>query len=552
MHRNHACESKTHSFGIVMDAGSTGTRLRVFCWPSITTAAHSQTFPKIRDAYHTDDVDPDDLPLRRRPGLSSFAHDPSAVADQVLSLIDEARQFVPTEAAATAPLYVRATAGLRLLPARQAESVLEVVSRALSNRTLCPFSFAGARVISGEEEALFGWLAINHLLGRFDRVPWDPVGWLDLGGASAQIAHALPEIGDGGGGAAAAVEDASHLVKLPDGRSIRVSLRSHMRAGREEAFKRSCRLLARRSAAARDRLHHTPSPPQPPLRLDHPCMFAGDELSFRWDANQNGNGNGNGNGAPPAVIDLLFVGSGDAAGCEETIGNLVSDGGCNSADARERCKPAAAAAAAAAGGVGGGDFFGAGNYYYTARQLRIASSAGVFRLSADDFGGAARATCGVPWAEARAQANASSLETRHSRFGCFSGLYVSALLRHEHGLPRAARQLAIARTLHSSLVDWSLGALLHELVLAPSERLRGAPPTTAAAAAAAALMPPHACCAWVPSQFCAVVQTGVAPLWCVLMPACWIFGVCLLAWILGCAYARRRGSSGPRYRESEV
>ena len=546
MHRNHACDQRTHSFGIVMDAGSTGTRLRVFCWPSIATAAHILTFPKIRDAYQTDDVDPDDLPLRRRPGLSAFAHDPSAVTDQVLSLVDEARQFVPAEAAATAPLYVRATAGLRLLTTRQAETVLEVVSRALSNRTLCPFSFAGARVISGEEEALFGWLAINHLLGRFDRLPWDPVGWLDLGGASAQIAHWLPE---GGGGGGAAVENgAAHMVTLPDGRSMRVSLRSHMRAGREEAFRRSCRLLARRSAAARERLRHPLSPSQPPLQLDHPCMFAGDELSFRWDANQNGNGNGN--GAPPAVVDILFVGSGDAAGCEETIGDLVSaaahadDGGCTP-DVKERCK---SVAAAAAGGVGGGDFFGAGNYYYTARQLSLASSAGVFRLSADDFGGAARATCRVPWVEARAQANASSLETRHSRFGCFSGLYVSALLQHEHGMPHAARQLAIARTLHSSLVDWSLGALLHELVLAPSDRRR-APPTTGAAVAAAQ----HACCAWVPSQFCAVVQTGVAPLWCVLMPACWVFGVCLLAWLLGCAYVRRRASaSGPRYRESEI
>ena len=91
-------------------------------------------------------------------------------------------------------LYVKATAGLRLLPVRQAQLLLEAINSGLSNSTRCPFSFVNARVISGEEEALFGWLSANALLGRLGRaatVQSDTVAWLDLGGASAQLAHAL-------------------------------------------------------------------------------------------------------------------------------------------------------------------------------------------------------------------------------------------------------------------------------------------------------------------------------------------------------------------------
>ena len=101
---------------------------------------------------------------------------------------------LPTSRAASALLYVKATAGLRLLPVLQAELLLAAVSRSLSNRTLCPFSFVEARVISGEEEALFGWLAINQLLGLLPRPlsTATQVGWLDLGGeALRQVVSGL-------------------------------------------------------------------------------------------------------------------------------------------------------------------------------------------------------------------------------------------------------------------------------------------------------------------------------------------------------------------------
>jgi len=138
---------------------------------------------------------------------------------------------LPTSRAASALLYVKATAGLRLLPVLQAELLLAAVGRSLSNRTHCPFSFVEARVISGEEEALFGWLSANALLGRLDRAATahsDTVAWLDLGGASAQLAHALLP------GSTTSEESAAHVLALASSH-VRLVLRSHLRFGCDEA-----------------------------------------------------------------------------------------------------------------------------------------------------------------------------------------------------------------------------------------------------------------------------------------------------------------------------
>ena len=86
-------------------------------------------------------------------------------------------------------------------------------------------------MISGEEEALFGWLSANALLGRLDRAAAahsDTVAWLDLGGASAQLAHALLP------GSTTSEESAAHVLALASSH-VRLVLRSHLRFGCDEA-----------------------------------------------------------------------------------------------------------------------------------------------------------------------------------------------------------------------------------------------------------------------------------------------------------------------------
>jgi golgi apyrase len=94
------------------------------------------------------------------------------------------------------PIYVLATAGMRLLPDDQRIAVLRsTCSFIRSNyQFYLPDCAENVRVITGEEEGLFGWIAVNYLMDGFDAHEHgtdqgsSTYGFLDMGGASTQIA----------------------------------------------------------------------------------------------------------------------------------------------------------------------------------------------------------------------------------------------------------------------------------------------------------------------------------------------------------------------------
>lgn len=92
-----------------------------------------------------------------------------------------------------------ATAGVRLLPTDQQRSLLSEICTYFrqESRFSLPDCKAHIQVIPGETEGLYGWLAANYLLGGFDNADGHAhgkghhtYGFLDMGGASAQIAFA--------------------------------------------------------------------------------------------------------------------------------------------------------------------------------------------------------------------------------------------------------------------------------------------------------------------------------------------------------------------------
>uniref|UniRef100_A0A3Q2YYY9 Ectonucleoside triphosphate diphosphohydrolase 3 n=1 Tax=Hippocampus comes TaxID=109280 RepID=A0A3Q2YYY9_HIPCM len=94
---------------------------------------------------------------------------------------------IPVEKHKTTPLFLGATAGMRLL--HEILNSLEVYLQSL------PFDFQNASIITGQEEGLYGWITVNYLMGNFLEKWFLPgtVGSMDLGGASTQIAFAVDE-----------------------------------------------------------------------------------------------------------------------------------------------------------------------------------------------------------------------------------------------------------------------------------------------------------------------------------------------------------------------
>ncbi len=77
------------------------------------------------------------------PGLSEFAKFPREAVEYLRPLLDEVKRSIPSDKWAETPLVLRATAGLRLLPDRTANALLEAVSDFFS------FTYALLMVIKG-------------------------------------------------------------------------------------------------------------------------------------------------------------------------------------------------------------------------------------------------------------------------------------------------------------------------------------------------------------------------------------------------------------------
>lgn len=138
--------------------------------------------------------------LKIKPGVSTFGDHPGDVGrDHLQELFDHALSIVPEDQVEDTPIFLMATAGVRLLePMKQKALLSEVCSYARKHTKFSlPECDLHIQVIPGETEGLYGWIAANYLLGGFDSPKqYDhgkghhTYGFLDMGGASAQIAFA--------------------------------------------------------------------------------------------------------------------------------------------------------------------------------------------------------------------------------------------------------------------------------------------------------------------------------------------------------------------------
>ncbi len=184
-------------WGLVIDAGSSGSRLRFYCW----RPGAGDALPWIADAgSRTLEPGIADPECRRTPA--------EAVAG-LRPLIDGAIAITGERSAAT-PLRLMATAGLRRCPQSYRDAMLAAIGEDLAAN---PFADPQVRLISGGAEGRYGWTGVNYLLKTLDPDrPLETVGALDLGGASTQITF-MPRACTGGAEACGELEVGD--AKLP-------------------------------------------------------------------------------------------------------------------------------------------------------------------------------------------------------------------------------------------------------------------------------------------------------------------------------------------------
>ncbi|KAM9322901.1 ectonucleoside triphosphate diphosphohydrolase 2-like [Pholidichthys leucotaenia] len=235
-------------YGIVLDAGSSHTSLYIYKWPgdkqngTAVVTQHSKCHAK-------------------GGGIASYLGQPGAAGRSLEACLDQAVKDIPTDKHQITPVYLGATAGMRLLhissPVQSAQ-ILQEVSHTIQSY---PFDYRGAAILSGKEEGAYGWVTVNYLLENFIKYGFEghwfspqrpTVGALDLGGASTQITFATQE----------KIEDQRDLMKLRlYGNEYTLYTHSYLCYGKDQFLHR---LLA-----------HITKAQDYPLSVTHPCYPAG-------------------------------------------------------------------------------------------------------------------------------------------------------------------------------------------------------------------------------------------------------------------------------------
>ncbi|XP_065446933.1 ectonucleoside triphosphate diphosphohydrolase 6 isoform X2 [Chrysemys picta bellii] len=112
---DHQTLTTNHSvfYGIMFDAGSTGTRIHIFKF----TQKSKETPRLTHETFKA-----------LKPGLSAYADDVDKSAQGIQELLEVAKDEVPMALWKFTPLVLKATAGLRLLPGDKAQKLLDKIT----------------------------------------------------------------------------------------------------------------------------------------------------------------------------------------------------------------------------------------------------------------------------------------------------------------------------------------------------------------------------------------------------------------------------------------
>eukprot|EP00210_Caulerpa_lentillifera_P003414 g3257.t1 len=168
---------------LVIDAGSTGTRLFGFSYFSQTPNFHLKPIPPetaveyipyrpgIR-AYNRIET----LPGLQTLTLRNFENHDDTNSTELIQVIRNkgldpllkwAKAVIPASVREKTPICLFASAGMREMDKLQSNALVYVIHSILANSGF-KYNSRCVEVISGTEEGLFGWVSLNHYLGTFN------------------------------------------------------------------------------------------------------------------------------------------------------------------------------------------------------------------------------------------------------------------------------------------------------------------------------------------------------------------------------------------------
>ncbi|XP_043711290.1 probable apyrase 6 [Telopea speciosissima] len=173
-------ESRPKGFGVIIDAGSTGSRVHVFEF------LNEGRIPFIGfdgKGSHS---------FKVRPGLSEFDASPESAGSSISGLLEFAKARIPKSEWKLTKVRLMARGSFEKISFDARKAILESCRRVLRSSGFL-FKDEWASVITGQEEGLYAWVAANYALGTLGDDPQKTTGIIELGSASFQVTFAPRE-----------------------------------------------------------------------------------------------------------------------------------------------------------------------------------------------------------------------------------------------------------------------------------------------------------------------------------------------------------------------
>ncbi|MCO5613303.1 hypothetical protein L7F22_067579 [Adiantum nelumboides] len=434
-------------YSVVLDCGSTSTRVQVYAWtyrdslgknqPPVVIQSTSQSVlmnhtgrrggqGKQTRAYHR---------METEPGLHTLVNNEAGVKDALRPLLDWAGKQIPRSHRKNTPLFLLATAGVRGLPSEDAEWLLDKAWEILERS---PFTCKRrwVKVISGVEEAYYGWVALNYKFGRLGRTRRQPTfGALDLGGSSLQVTFESEEV---------------HLQEFGMNLSVgstehHLYAYSHTGFGLNDAFDKSVGILWNRLQA------NNPDGRGGTQELQHPCLHTGFQGHYKCSHCSLQQSSAPGTSAKKgsaitAFLELTLVGKPDWKACKALASDIVNTSRFSLSPQVVDCgEPPCALGKHQP--IPHGEFYALSGFFVVYKFFGLQQDAGFAELL--DQG---KAFCEKPWKKALNSVVPQPLVEHY----CFRAPYVVELL--QNGLHLKEDQITVG----SGDMTWTLGAALLE------------------------------------------------------------------------------------------
>lgn len=447
-----AAASDNH-YGIVIDAGSSGSRIHIFEWQDPAALNNAKVTEELKQSVPQIFQDKD-WTYKVTPGLSKYEEKPQkAFSKHIKPLLEYAKNIIPEDKVKETPVFVQATAGMRLLPAKKRDKILEDVCHGIKHSTdfLLSNCESQVQVIDGETEGLYGWIGLNYLLGNFNeydtsKEEHSTFGFMDMGGASTQIAFSP--------------SDSNEIAKHKDDMA-KITLRSINGESQEwDVFVSTWLGFGANEARRRYLVQLINALPENSNKYDDddyktreitdPCLPKNCKTEFEYKDK-----------------DFKFVGSGDQEQCLKLIYPLLLK---NLPCSDEPCLFNGVHAPQI-------DFFkdkfvGTSEYWYTAND--VFNLGGSYNF--EEFGNHVKEFCDTDWQEIKAnskQGMYNSIPTSFLADSCFKANWVLNVLHEGFGLPRAGVDkiegeagngdhplFQSAVTIQDRELSWTLGRIL--------------------------------------------------------------------------------------------